>query len=70
MSEIKKNDGKWAPWYVYAVFIVGANLLKQQMIAGVVPVWANVAITAVLVGLLVLVITAVYRTMFVAKQQR
>lgn len=62
MSEEKKDDGKWAPWYVYVVIIVGCNLLKQQLIEGI-PAVANVAITLVLIAVLFTVITAVYRAM-------
>ncbi|GAB3496594.1 hypothetical protein [Amycolatopsis cihanbeyliensis] len=62
MSERGEADGRWAPWYVYVVPIVGVNLLKQQLVEDL-PTVANVAVTAGIIGLLILVITAVYRSM-------
>jgi hypothetical protein len=70
MSEGKKNEGKWAPWYIYAVLIAGVNLAKQELIADVVPVWVNAVATVVLVGAILLVVTVVYRSMSKAGQRR
>lgn len=56
----KGADDNWAPWYVYAIAIIGANFLKQQFMAGI-PVAVNVAVTAVVVLAVVSVITAGWR---------
>ncbi|CAO5150459.1 conserved hypothetical protein [Frankia sp. AiPs1] len=61
MENQQPTDGRWAPWYVYVVIIVGANLAKQKLIEDF-PVVANAAITLALVGVLFLLITAVYRS--------
>ncbi|MBY8854109.1 hypothetical protein K7G98_40110, partial [Saccharothrix sp. MB29] len=63
MADGKVNDGRWAPWWVYVVLIVGCNLIKQYFIGGKVPDVANVAITVVMVAALIFGITAVYRSM-------
>jgi hypothetical protein len=60
VSERKANDGKWAPWWIYVVLIVGCNLVKQKLLEGQ-PAALNIAITAVLVAVLFFGITAVYR---------
>jgi len=62
MSDTKDGPSRWAPWWVYVVIIVGANLAKQQLIEGRVPDIANVAITLAMVGVLFALITAVYRS--------
>jgi hypothetical protein len=61
MSETKVSTGRWAPWWVYVVVIVGANVAKQQLIGGRVSDVANVAITLAVAGVLVALITALYR---------
>jgi hypothetical protein len=63
MSETKVSTGRWAPWWVYIVMIVGANVAKQQLIGGRVSDIANVAITLAMVGALVALITAAYRAL-------
>ena len=60
MNTKRQTEGRWAPWWVYVVIIVPANYVKQYVVQDW-PVAANVAITLVLVGLLFLGITAVYR---------
>ena len=53
-------DNRWAPWWVYLIAIVGSNMIKQQFMDGVaVPV--NVGVTGVVVALVVLVGTWVWR---------
>lgn len=69
MAEGKVNDGRWAPWWVYVVLIVGSNLIKQYFIGGKVSDVANVAITVAMVGVLIVVITAVYRSMFATRRR-
>ena len=69
MSEVKKDEGKWAPWWIYAILIAGSNMIKQALVPDEIPAWANGAITVVLIGGLFLGITAVYRTMHSAKQR-
>ena len=54
------TDQRWAPWYVYAIAIVGLNLLKQMFMDGV-PVAVNVAVTVVLVVGVVVGVTAAWR---------
>jgi len=65
----KQSDGRWAPWWVYVVIIVGSNYVKQYF-ARDWPVAANAAVTFVLVGSLFLGITAVYRSMRGADRPR
>ncbi|KAA0024975.1 hypothetical protein [Antrihabitans cavernicola] len=62
MTEQHKPEttGKWAPWWVYVVVIVAANFGKQRLMEGT-PIVANIVVTAVLVGGLIALITAVYR---------
>lgn len=61
-SAEKRSSGRWAPWWVYVVIIVGANYVKQYFVRDW-PVAVNVAITLVLAGGLVIAITAVHRSM-------
>jgi hypothetical protein len=49
--------------------IVGSNLIKQYLIGGKVPDVANVAITVAMVGVLIFVITALYRSMFATRRR-
>ncbi|GAA1644945.1 hypothetical protein GCM10009828_087360 [Actinoplanes couchii] len=60
MNASRQRDERWAPWWVYAVIIVGANFGKQYFVQDW-PVIVNAAITLVLAGVLFLGITAVYR---------
>ena len=69
MADGKANDGRWAPWWVYVVLIVGCNLIKQYFIGGKVSDVANFAITVAMVGALIFVITAVYRSMFASRRR-
>ncbi|MGW4094117.1 hypothetical protein [Nocardia sp. NPDC004750] len=68
-NENKANDGRWAPWWVYVVVIVVANLIKQHFIGGKVPDVANVAITVVMIGALIFLITAAYRLMSASRRE-
>lgn len=56
----KPETGKWAPWWVYVVIIVVANFAKQRLLEHA-PVAVDLVVTAVLVGGLIVAITAVYR---------
>jgi ABC-type sulfate transport system permease component len=69
MNEVKKNAGKWAPWYWYVVPIAVANMIKQKLVEGM-PVAVNAAATLVLIGVFVLVITAVHRSRHANKQRQ
>ncbi|SNY55518.1 hypothetical protein SAMN05421748_116161 [Paractinoplanes atraurantiacus] len=69
MNARKQTDGRWAPWWVYVVIIVGSNYVKQYFLQDQ-PVIANVAVTLVLAGGLFLGITAVYRKMRGVNQPR
>jgi hypothetical protein len=69
LSAKKQSDGRWAPWWVYVVIIVGANYVKQHFVQEW-PVAVNAAITLVLAGSLFLGITAVYRSMRSADRPR
>jgi RsiW-degrading membrane proteinase PrsW (M82 family) len=64
-----ESDGRWAPWYVYVVFIVGGNFIKQRFLENT-PVAVNVVVTVVLIGGLFLLITAVYRSFFARRRRR
>ena len=59
MASTEKDD-RWAPWWVYVPVILVLNLIKQQFMDGV-PVAINLAITVVLIGVAVLVITWAWR---------
>lgn len=61
MSAEEQQNGKWAPWWVYLVVILGCNYVKQYLVQDL-PVVVNAAITIVLVGALFLAITVVYRS--------
>jgi membrane protein YdbS with pleckstrin-like domain len=55
------KSSRWAPWWIYVLVIVPANVSKELLIAGDTDWWLRSALTAlVLVGGIVL-ITAVYR---------
>jgi len=69
MSADERKDGKWAPWWIYVIVIVGCNLLKQQLLNGY-PAALNIAVTVVLVAGLFVGITAVYRSVFGANQRQ
>jgi hypothetical protein len=70
MGRKNQSDGRWAPWWLYVVIIVGSNYVKQYFVQDW-PVIINAAITLVLVGALFLGITAVYRSIHgAARQQR
>ncbi|MET7707374.1 hypothetical protein [Micromonospora sp. NPDC005413] len=61
MRAEEQQNGKWAPWWVYLVVILGCNYVKQYLVQDL-PVVVNAAITIVLVGALFLAITVVYRS--------
>lgn len=69
VSGANTSEGKWAPWYVYVVLIVGANLVKQSLMNGM-PAAANIAVTVVLAGAIFIGITVVYRAMSAGKQRQ
>ncbi len=69
MNARKQSDGRWAPWWVYVVILVGSNYVKQYFVQDW-PVIVNAAITLVLVGALFVGITAVYRNMRGGDRQR
>jgi hypothetical protein len=69
MDTKKQSDGRWAPWWLYVVIIVGSNYVKQYFVQDW-PVAVNAAITLVLVGILFLGITAVYRSMRGTERRR
>ena len=56
----QRTGARWAPWWVYVVVLVPANLIKQYAL-GDAPVALNVAVTLVLVAAGVAGITALYR---------
>ncbi|MEV0715024.1 hypothetical protein [Asanoa sp. NPDC050611] len=61
MTEQKKaGNRRWAPWWLYLVVLLPANLAKQAAL-GDAPVALNVAATVALVGAGIVVITALYR---------
>ena len=69
MNAEKRESGRWAPWWVYVVIIVGSNYVKQYFVQDW-PVAVNAGITLVLVGSLFLGITAVYRGLRGSDPQR
>lgn len=54
------ESARWAPWYVYLVTIIPANLIKQQFVADT-PIVVNLAATIALVALVVAVVTWAWR---------
>ncbi len=58
----RTNSPAWAPWWIYVVVIVGANLLKQQLLQDQ-PVALNVAVTVVLVVVLFGLVTITFRAL-------
>jgi hypothetical protein len=69
MSPENEGNNKWAPWWIYVVIIVGCNYAKQYLVRDL-PVAVNAAITIVLVGVLFVGITAIYRGVKGADRQR
>ncbi|SFT55786.1 hypothetical protein SAMN04487904_103419 [Actinopolyspora lacussalsi subsp. righensis] len=54
--------GRWAPWWMYVLLIVGANQLRQLILPfGTVPEWADVVIAALVAAICFALITLVYR---------
>jgi hypothetical protein len=54
-------SSRWAPWWIYVLLIVPANLGKEQLLPGDAAWWMRAGLTAtILVGGIALV-TAVYR---------
>jgi hypothetical protein len=54
-------SSRWAPWWIYVLLIVPANLGKEQLLPGDAVWWMRAGLTAtILVGGIALV-TAVYR---------
>lgn len=60
-QQTRNGTGRWAPWWVYVVVLVPANVVKQYAL-GDAPVAVNVAVTLALVAVGVAGITALYRT--------
>jgi hypothetical protein len=54
------ENRRWAPWWVYVVVLVPANIAKQAAL-GDAPVGLNVALTVLLVAAGIVVVTALYR---------
>ena len=50
-----------APWWIYAVVIVPANLAKEQLLPGDAAWWLRGALTATIVVVGIAVVTALYR---------
>ncbi|WP_240519404.1 hypothetical protein [Amycolatopsis antarctica] len=66
MSEENQSEGKWAPWWVYAIAIVGLNALKQKFLEDS-PFVLNLAVTVALIAVIMVGITAAYRGMATKK---
>ncbi|MEV0169294.1 hypothetical protein B0I32_13746 [Nonomuraea fuscirosea] len=65
----KDSNRKWAPWYIYVVFIVGGNYIKQGYLEDA-PVIVNVIATVIVAAAIFVLITAVYRSIFAGRQRR
>ncbi len=53
---------RWAPWWWYAVVILGVNYLRQLVVpVGTVPEWAVVVIVLATSAVLFVAVTAAYR---------
>lgn len=58
------SEGKrWAPWWVYVLVIVPANLGKQRLLPEDASTALTAASTLVTIGGLFLLVTVVYRAM-------
>jgi hypothetical protein len=56
-----EQSSRWAPWWIYALGIVPANLGKEQLLPGDAAWWLRAALTAAIVAAGVAVVTAIYR---------
>ena len=56
-----EQAGRWAPWWIYALVIVPANLGKEQLLPADTAWWLRAALTAAIVATGIAVVTAVYR---------
>ncbi|MCZ7421951.1 MULTISPECIES: hypothetical protein [unclassified Micromonospora] len=69
MNSEKRDDNKWAPWWLYVAVIAGGSFVKSLLVPDL-PVLLNGLLTLTLGGFLFLVITVAYRSMKSAGQQR
>lgn len=54
-------SSRWAPWWIYVLLIVPANLGKEQLLPGDTAWWMRAGLTATIVVGGIAVVTAVYR---------
>jgi hypothetical protein len=61
LDQRPEESSSLAPWWIYAVVIVPANLGKEQLLPGDTTWWLRAALTAAIVAAGLSVVTAVYR---------
>lgn len=55
------RSSRWAPWWIYVLLIVPANLGKEQFLPGDAAWWIRAGLTATIVVGGIALVTAVYR---------
>ena len=63
-TTIASRRPEMAPWWMYAVVIVPANLGKEQLLPDDAAWWVRGVLTATIVVVGIAVVTAVYRAAF------
>jgi hypothetical protein len=56
-----EQPSRWAPWWIYVLLVVPANLGKEELLPGDATWWLRAALTATVVLGGIAVITAIYR---------
>jgi hypothetical protein len=59
--EPHEPPSRWAPWWIYALVIVPANLGKEQLLSDGAAWWLRAALTAIIVAAGIAVVTAIHR---------
>jgi hypothetical protein len=55
------RSSRWAPWWIYVLLIVPANLGKERLLPGDAAWWLRAGLTALIVIGGIALVTAVYR---------
>lgn len=63
----RELSSRWAPWWIYVLVIVPANLGKEQVLPGDAAWWLRAALTATILLGGIAIVTAIYRA--VRRQQ-
>lgn len=60
-SRHAERSSRWAPWWIYVLVIVPANLGKEQVLPDDTAWWLRAGLTATIVVAGIAVVTALYR---------